>query len=117
MEITAMTTTSINISTLGWFLLAALAEIGGGYLIWLWIKQKKRIIFAIVGGLILFTYGIIPTLQPSNFGRIYAAYGGFFIICSILWGMVIDKKKPDKYELIGSAIAVLGAAVIFYTPR
>jgi small multidrug resistance family-3 protein len=64
-----------------------------------------------------FTYGIIPTLQPSNFGRIYAAYGGFFIISSILWGMMIDKKRPDKFEIIGSIVALLGAAIIFYAPR
>jgi small multidrug resistance family-3 protein len=97
--------------------LAALAEIGGGYLVWLWIRRKKKIIFGVVGGIILFTYGIIPTLQPSNFGRIYAAYGGFFIISSILWGMMVDKKRPDKFEIIGSIVAVLGAVIIFYAPR
>lgn len=112
-----MTATDTTISSIGLFLLAALAEIGGGYLVWLWIRQKKRIIFGIVGGLILFTYGIIPTLQPANFGRVYAAYGGFFIISSILWGMIIDKKKPDKYEILGSVIAILGAIIIFYGPR
>ena len=112
-----MSATTITITSLGLFLLAALAEIGGGYLVWLWIRQKKKIIFGIVGGIILFTYGIIPTLQPSNFGRIYAAYGGFFIISSILWGMFVDKKRPDKFEIIGSIIAVLGAVIIFYAPR
>jgi small multidrug resistance family-3 protein len=81
------------------------------------IRRHKGVVIGLVGATILFLYGIIPTLQPANFGRIYAAYVGFFIICLILWGMMIDKKKPDKYELIGSAIAVLGAAVIFYTPR
>jgi small multidrug resistance family-3 protein len=106
-----------SITSVGLFLLAALAEIGGGYLVWLWIRQKKKIIFGIVGGIILFTYGIIPTLQPSNFGRLYAAYGGFFIISSILWGAMIDKKKPDRYEIIGAMVAVLGAAIIFYGPR
>lgn len=109
---------TLAISTsLGLFFLAALAEIGGGYLIWLWRRQNKKIIFGIVGGIILFTYGIIPTLQPSNFGRIYAAYGGFFIIASILWGIMADKKRPDKYEVIGSMVAVLGAVIIFYGPR
>ena len=110
----AITTT---ITSVGLFLLAALAEIGGGYLVWLWIRQKKKIIFGIVGGIILFTYGIIPTLQPSNFGRVYAAYGGFFIISSILWGMMVDKKRPDKFEIIGSMVAVIGAVIIFYGPR
>jgi len=112
-----MNTVDTSIISLGLFLLAALAEIGGGYLVWLWIRQKKKIIFGIVGGIILFTYGIIPTLQPSNFGRIYAAYGGFFIISSILWGIVVDKKRPDKFEIIGSLVAVFGAIIIFYGPR
>ena len=112
-----MDITAITFSSIGLFLLAALTEIGGGYLVWLWIRKKKRIIFGIVGGIILFTYGIIPTLQPSNFGRAYAAYGGFFIISSILWGMMVDKKKPDKYEIVGSMVAVLGAVIIFYGPR
>jgi len=106
-----------SVTSVGLFLLAALAEIGGGYLVWLWIRQKKKIIFGIVGGIILFTYGIIPTLQPSNFGRVYAAYGGFFIISSILWGRMVDKKRPDKFEIIGSMVAVLGAVIIFYGPR
>jgi len=106
-----------SITSVGLFLLAALAEIGGGYLVWLWIRQKKKIIFGIVGGIILFTYGIIPTLQPSNFGRVYAAYGGFFIFSSILWGMMVDKKRPDKFEITGSMVAVLGAVIIFYGPR
>jgi small multidrug resistance family-3 protein len=106
-----------SITSVGLFLLAALAEIGGGYLVWLWIRQKRKIIFGIVGGIILFTYGIIPTLQTSNFGRVYASYGVFFIIYSILWGMMVDKKKPDKYEIVGSMVAVLGAVIIFYGPR
>jgi small multidrug resistance family-3 protein len=112
-----LTDTITGISSLGLFLLAALAEIGGGYLVWLWIRQKKKIIFGVVGGIVLFTYGIIPTLQPSNFGRVYAAYGGFFIISSILWGIFVDKKKPDRYEIIGSVVAVIGALIIFYAPR
>jgi small multidrug resistance family-3 protein len=112
-----MSATTISISSLGLFFLAALAEIGGGYLVWLLIKQKKKVILGIVGGIVLFTYGIIPTLQPAGFGRVYAAYGGFFIISSILWGIVVDKKKPDRYEIIGAIVAVIGASIIFYGPR
>jgi small multidrug resistance family-3 protein len=97
--------------------MAAIAEIGGGYLIWQWLRNHKRLLCGIFGGVILFTYGIIPTLQPASFGRVYAAYGGIFIISSIVWGIIVDKKKPDKYEVIGSVIALGGAAVIFYAPR
>jgi small multidrug resistance family-3 protein len=62
-------------------------------------------------------YGIIPTLQPAEFGRVYAAYGGIFIVSAIIWGRMVDKKKPDRYEIIGSVVAVIGALVIFYAPR
>jgi small multidrug resistance family-3 protein len=99
------------------FFIAALTEIGGGYLVWKWIRERKGIVFGVVGGIILFIYGIIPTLQPSNFGRVYAAYGGIFIISAVIWGLFVDKKKPDKYEVIGSFIAILGAIIIFYAPR
>jgi small multidrug resistance family-3 protein len=75
------------------------------------------ILLGLVGGVILFIYSIIPTLQPSNFGRIYAAYGGLFLVCSTIWGALVDKKKPDKYEIVGSLIVIAGAAIIYYSPR
>ena len=103
--------------TLALFFIAAMAEIGGGYLIWLWRKEKKTVALAALGAVILFVYGIIPTLQPAEFGRVYAAYGGIFIVSAVIWGRVIDKKKPDKYEIIGSIVAIVGALVIFYAPR
>jgi small multidrug resistance family-3 protein len=109
--------TYIIIITLMLFFAAALLEIGGGYLVWQWLREKKGILVGLIGGIILFVYGIIPTLQPSHFGRTYAAYGGVFIISSILWGMFVDKKKPDRFEIIGSLVAICGAIIIFYTPR
>ncbi|HJS64985.1 MAG TPA: YnfA family protein [Nitrososphaeraceae archaeon] len=99
------------------FIIAAIAEIGGGYLVWIWLRKKKTYMLGIVGGIIMFLYGIVPTFQPAEFGRVYAAYGGIFIISSILWGMTVEKKKPDRYEIIGSFVAVLGSIIIFYTPR
>ena len=99
------------------FIIAAIAEIGGGYLVWLWLRKKKTYLLGIVGGIIMFLYGIVPTFQPAEFGRVYAAYGGIFIISSILWGMMVEKKRPDRYEIIGSFVAVLGSIIIFYTPR
>lgn len=103
--------------TLLFFFIAGLCEIGGGYLVWLWLREKKTIALGALGGIILFVYGIIPTLQPAEFGRVYAAYGGIFIVSAIIWGRIVDKKKPDKYEIIGSIVAVVGALVIFYAPR
>lgn len=103
--------------SLFFFFLAGFCEIGGGYLVWLWIREKKKNVYGLLGGFILFIYGMIPTLQPSNFGRVYAAYGGIFVIMTIIWGLIIDKKKPDKYEIIGGIIVLVGALVIFYFPR
>lgn len=100
-----------------YFVLAGLCEIGGGYLIWLWLRQDQSIWFAVFGAIFLFIYGMIPTLQPANFGRVYAAYSGVFIVLSILWGWQIDRVTPDKFDLIGGAIALAGVLVIMYSPR
>ena len=81
------------------------------------VEREKDYSTRRFGRHILFVYGIIPTLQPAEFGRVYAAYGGIFIISAIIWGRIVDKKKPDRYEIIGSLVAVIGALVIFYAPR
>lgn len=98
-------------------MVAAIAEIGGGYLVWQWLRERKTIGIGLVGGIILFVYGIIPTLQPSNFGRVYAAYGGIFVVMAIIWGLLIDKKRPDRFEIVGGFIVLIGALIIFYAPR
>jgi small multidrug resistance family-3 protein len=112
-----LNTTFFVLTSIALFFVAAIAEIGGGYIIWKWLRERKGVIFGIIGGIVLFVYGVIPTFQPAQFGRVYAAYGGIFIMSSILWGMLIDRKKPDRYEIIGSIIAVMGAVIIFYSPR
>lgn len=99
------------------FILAGLCEIGGGYLIWLWLREGKSIWLGLSGAIVLIVYGIIPTLQPVNFGRVYAAYGGVFIVLSILWGWKVDRISPDKYDLIGGLIALIGVFIIMYWPR
>lgn len=97
------------------FILAGLAEIGGGYLEWQWLRENKGLLLGILGGAVLFVYGVIPTLQTeSAFGRVYAAYGGIFIVLSILWGIVFDHWQPDRFDLIGAAIALLGVGVIMW---
>ncbi|MFY9300123.1 MAG: YnfA family protein [Candidatus Nitrosotenuis sp.] len=107
----------VIITTLAVFFFAALLEIGGGYLVWKWLREHKGKVFGLIGGLILFAYGIVPTLQPAEFGRVYATYGGIFVVMSIIWGYWIDKKRPDKFEIIGSVIVLIGVAVMFYFPR
>ena len=100
-----------------YFILAGLCEIGGGYLVWLWLREGKSIWLAVIGALVLILYGVIPTLQPANFGRVYAAYGGIFIALAILWGWRIDKITPDRFDLIGAGVALVGVAIIMYAPR
>ena len=108
-----------NIKSIFYFLLAGVFEIGGGYFIWLWLREGKSLIYGIIGALALILYGIIPTLQPenSNFGRVYATYGGIFIVLSILWGWKFDNIIPDKFDLIGGFIALIGVLIIMYAPR
>lgn len=108
-----------TIKSIFYFILAGVFEIGGGYLIWMWLRTGKGILYGIAGAILLILYGVIPTMQPpnANFGRVYATYGGIFIVLSILWGWKIDNIIPDKFDLIGGTIAVIGAVIIMYAPR
>jgi small multidrug resistance family-3 protein len=99
------------------FVLAGLCEIGGGYLVWLWLKEGRSAWLGAMGAALLFLYGVLPTLQEAGFGRVYAAYGGIFIALSILWGWKVDGIAPDRFDLAGGALALVGVAVIFYAPR
>lgn len=103
--------------TVVYFFLAGLFEIGGGYLVWLWVREDYSLLVGLIGGLVLFFYGIVPTLQPSHFHRIYASYGGVFIVMSMLWGWEFDGVAPDLFDVVGALIALVGVAVIFYWPR
>jgi len=99
------------------FIVAGLLEIGGGYLVWLWLRSGRGIALGVLGGLLLFLYGVVPTLQPAHFGRVYAAYGGVFVVLSVLWGWWIDGVRPDRPDLVGALICLAGVAVIMYWPR
>ena len=99
------------------FILAGLCEIGGGYLVWLWLREQKPVWYGILGSIILFLYGVVATMQSANFGRVYAAYGGIFIVLAILWGWKVDGFVPDRYDIIGGVIALLGMSIIMYAPR
>jgi small multidrug resistance family-3 protein len=97
------------------FIAAAFAEIGGAYLVWLGIKDDKGIAFVALGAMALTAYGIVAALQPSHeFGRVLAAYGGVFIVGSLLWGIAFDGFRPDRFDLVGAGICVIGVGVIMY---
>jgi small multidrug resistance family-3 protein len=100
------------------FLLAALAEIGGAWLVWQGVREHRGLLFAGAGVVALGAYGFVATLQPdANFGRILAAYGGVFVAGSLVWGMLVDGFRPDRWDLIGAALCLAGVALIMYAPR
>jgi small multidrug resistance family-3 protein len=103
--------------TLLFFVIAGLCEIGGGYLVWLWLRDEMSWMFGALGGFVLFLYGVVPTFQPSYFHRIYAAYGGIFIVMAVIWGWTFEGIAPDRFDIVGAAIALVGVAIIFFMPR
>jgi small multidrug resistance family-3 protein len=100
------------------FVVAGLCEIGGGYLVWGWVRDQKPLAWALLGALILVAYGVVAALQPiSEFGRVYAAYGGVFIALALLWGVLVDGFRPDRWDLLGASICVAGVLVMVGPPR
>lgn len=100
------------------FVLAALAEIGGAWLVWQGVREQRGLLWVGAGVVALGLYGFVATLQPdANFGRILAAYGGVFVAGSLAWGMAVDGFRPDRWDLIGAGICLLGVVTIMYTPR
>jgi small multidrug resistance family-3 protein len=100
------------------FIVAAVAEIGGAWLVWQGVREDRGLVFAGLGVVALGAYGFIATLQPdASFGRILAAYGGVFVAGSLVWGRVVDGYRPDRFDITGAAICLIGVAVIMYAPR
>jgi small multidrug resistance family-3 protein len=100
------------------FVIAALFEIGGAWLVWQGVREQRGWLWIGLGIMALGAYGFVATLQPdANFGRILAAYGGVFVAGSLAWGVVADGFKPDRFDVIGALICLVGVAVIMYAPR
>ncbi len=100
------------------FITACLFEIGGGYLMWQWLRHGKPLAIGLAGAVLLVLYGVLPNFQPSAmFGRVYAAYGGLFIVASLLWDWKFDGNIPDKADRVGALFCLVGAAIILYWPR
>ncbi len=100
------------------FVLAALAEIGGAWLVWQGVREHRGLAWTGAGMLALGGYGFVATFQPDpHFGRVLAAYGGVFVAGSLLWGMVMDGFRPDRWDLLGVFLCLVGVAVIMYAPR
>jgi small multidrug resistance family-3 protein len=100
------------------FALAALAEIGGAWLVWQGVREQRGLLWIGAGVIALGVYGFVATLQPeAEFGRILAAYGGVFVAGSLAWGVVVDGFRPDRFDYLGAGLCLLGVAVIMYAPR
>lgn len=112
-----MPTTGLVVRSFLLFVVAGVCEIGGGWLVWKSIKGGRPAWWGVLGGLALVLYGVIPTLQTSHFGRVYAVYGGFFIVLALLWGWYIDGDRPDRADVAGALIALSGVLVMMYWPR
>jgi small multidrug resistance family-3 protein len=99
------------------FVVAAVAEIGGAYLIWQWLRGSQPLFFALAGAALLFAYALLQTAQPFSFGRAFAGYGGIFVATATLWGWWIDGRVPDSWDWVGLAICLIGVSVILWMPR
>lgn len=100
------------------FALAAVAEIGGAWLVWQGLREHRGWVWVGLGVVVLGLYGAVATFQPDgHFGRVLAAYGGIFVVGSIVWGMVADGYRPDRFDLVGAALCLAGMGVIMYAPR
>jgi len=111
--------TTVNcIQSVSLFVLAAAVEVMGGWLVWQSIRKGKPWFWAFSGSFALFLYGFVPTFQPvSHFGRIYAVYGGFFIVYSYGWGWLLDKERPDVGDFAGAGVALSGVCLCWFWPR
>jgi small multidrug resistance family-3 protein len=106
------------VKTLSLFVVAAIAEIGGAWLIWQGAREHRGLVWIGAGIAALAAYGFVATLQDDgNFGRILAAYGGIFVAGSLAWGIVADGFRPDRYDLVGAAVCLVGVGVIMFAPR
>jgi small multidrug resistance family-3 protein len=100
------------------FVLAAVAEIGGAWLVWQGVREHRGLVWIGAGVAALGVYGFVATLQPdAHFGRILAAYGGVFVAGSLAWGMVVDGFRPDRWDVAGALVCLVGVALIMYGPR
>jgi small multidrug resistance family-3 protein len=100
------------------FAVAALAEIGGAWLVWQGVREHRGLTFVAAGIAALGAYGLVATLQPDpNFGRVLAAYGGIFVAGSLAWAAIVGDFRPDRYDIIGAVVCLVGVGIIMYAPR
>jgi small multidrug resistance family-3 protein len=108
----------VTLRSIALFLLAAVLEIGGAWLVWQGLREHRGWVWVAAGAVSLALYGLVATLQPdASFGRVLAAYGGVFIVGSLAWAAVADRFRPDRWDLLGALVCLVGVAMIMYVPR
>jgi small multidrug resistance family-3 protein len=108
----------VTLRSIALFVLAAVLEIGGAWLVWQALREGRAWWFAGLGVLALGCYGFVAAFQPdAAFGRVLAAYGGVFVAGSLLWGVLLDGYRPDRFDVLGAVICLAGVGVIMYAPR
>jgi small multidrug resistance family-3 protein len=107
----------LAVRIVGLMLLGGLFEIGGGFLVWRWLREGSPLWTGLSGLAVLGLYGVVVTWQPLPFGRAYAAYGGVFVVLSILWALALDGFRPDRWDLAGAAVILSGVVVMVFGPR
>ncbi|HSK60325.1 MAG TPA: YnfA family protein [Actinomycetospora sp.] len=108
----------MTLRSIALFVLAAVLEIGGAWLVWQALREGRAWWFAALGFVALGLYGFVAAFQPdAAFGRVLAAYGGVFVAGSLAWGVVLDGYRPDRFDVLGALICLAGVGVIMYVPR
>ncbi len=108
----------MQLRSIALFLLAAVTEIGGAWLVWQGLREHRGVLWVAAGVVALGAYGVVATFQPDpHFGRVLAAYGGVFVAGSLAWGVAVDGFRPDRWDLTGAAVCLLGVAIVMYAPR
>ncbi|WP_315831074.1 YnfA family protein [Bradyrhizobium prioriisuperbiae] len=97
---------------------AAFAEIAGCFAFWGWLRLGKPIAWLLPGLLALILFAYLLTLVPTDAaGRAYATYGGIYIVASLVWLWLVESTAPDRWDIAGASLCLIGAAVILWGPR
>ena len=105
-------------TAIAWYVLAGLAEIAGCFAFWMWLREGRAVLWILPGLAALVVFALALTRIDQAFaGRAYAAYGGIYIALSLAWLWAVEGTRPDRWDLIGAAITLIGAAVILWAPR
>lgn len=106
------------LSTTSMYILAAIFEIGGCFAFWAWLRLNRSSWWTVVGIPCLVLFALRLTRIDSAYaGRAYAAYGGIYIVVSLLWLLAVEGTRPDRWDLMGAAVCLLGSAIILWGPR